>query len=167
MTRLKLEDLADEKPVRLTIEVSARLHRELLAYATTLNGGDAKGAPTPVARTKVRPPNSQVGPILPAQRETLMKSNTAGRVYEKAVDRVSAHEILSKRADQLAEAEARDEERAARDKEAAKSTRSRSTSTGTTRSRSTRSGSSRTTNRRPVTPSVQRVCRPCSMRWKA
>ena len=47
MTRLKLEDLADEKPVRLTVEVSARLHRELLAYATALNGGDAKGAPTP------------------------------------------------------------------------------------------------------------------------
>jgi hypothetical protein len=47
MTRLKLEDLADEKPVRLTVEVSARLHRELLAYATALNGSDAKGAPTP------------------------------------------------------------------------------------------------------------------------
>lgn len=47
MTRLKLEDLADEKPVRLTVEVSARLHRELLAYATALNGGDMKGAPAP------------------------------------------------------------------------------------------------------------------------
>ncbi|WP_019051856.1 DUF2274 domain-containing protein [Sphingobium xenophagum] len=47
MTRLKLADLADEKPVRLTVEVSARLHRELLAYATVLNGGDTKGAPTP------------------------------------------------------------------------------------------------------------------------
>lgn len=47
MTRLTLEDLADEKPVRLTIEVSARLHRELLDYATVLNEGDAKGAPTP------------------------------------------------------------------------------------------------------------------------
>ena len=47
MTRLKLEDLADEKPVRLSVEMSARLHRELLAYATALNGGDAKGAPTP------------------------------------------------------------------------------------------------------------------------
>ena len=34
MTRLKLEDLADEKPVRLTVEVSARLHREMVAYAT-------------------------------------------------------------------------------------------------------------------------------------
>lgn len=47
MTRLKLADLADEKPVRLKVEISARLHRELLAYAAVLNGGDAKGAPTP------------------------------------------------------------------------------------------------------------------------
>ncbi len=47
MTRLKLADLADEKAVRLTVEVSARLHRELLAYAAVLNGGDAKGAPQP------------------------------------------------------------------------------------------------------------------------
>lgn len=47
MTRLKLADLADEKPVRLTVEMSARLHRDLIAYAAALNGGDAKGAPAP------------------------------------------------------------------------------------------------------------------------
>jgi hypothetical protein len=47
MTRLKLSDIADEKPVRLSVEISARLHRDLLAYAAALNGGDAKGAPTP------------------------------------------------------------------------------------------------------------------------
>lgn len=47
MTRLKLSDLVDEKPVRLTVEIPARLHRQLLAYATALNGGDAKGAPLP------------------------------------------------------------------------------------------------------------------------
>jgi hypothetical protein len=47
MTRLKLSDLADEKPVRLTVAVSARLHREMLAYGAALNGGDAKGAPPP------------------------------------------------------------------------------------------------------------------------
>ena len=104
---------------------------------------DAKGAPTPVARTKVRAPNSQVGPILPAERAAVMKANTAGRAYEKAVDRVSAHEILSKRASQLAEAEAREEERAAREKEAARNTRSRAGGS-TARTRSSRS-SSRTT----------------------
>lgn len=47
MTRLKLSDLADEKPVRLAVDLPARLHRELLAYAVALNGGDANGAPPP------------------------------------------------------------------------------------------------------------------------
>lgn len=47
MTRLKLTDLADEKPVRLTIELPARLHRELLAYAAVLSSGEAKSAPAP------------------------------------------------------------------------------------------------------------------------
>jgi hypothetical protein len=47
MTRLKLSDLADEKPVRVTVEMSARLHRDLVAYGAALNGGDAKGAPPP------------------------------------------------------------------------------------------------------------------------
>jgi hypothetical protein len=46
MTRLKLADIADEKPVRLTLEMSARLHRDLTAYALAVNGGDPKGAPT-------------------------------------------------------------------------------------------------------------------------
>lgn len=46
MTRLKLTDLADEKPVRLTLELPARLHRDLAAYALAVNGGDPKGAPT-------------------------------------------------------------------------------------------------------------------------
>jgi hypothetical protein len=47
MTRLKLSDLADEKPVRVTVELPTKLHRELLAYAVALNGGEAKNAPPP------------------------------------------------------------------------------------------------------------------------
>lgn len=46
MTRLKLADIADEKPVRLTIELSARLHRALLSYGVAVNGGDSAGAPS-------------------------------------------------------------------------------------------------------------------------
>lgn len=46
MTRLKLADLNDEKPIRLTLEIPARLHRTLAAYAVAVNGEDPKGAPT-------------------------------------------------------------------------------------------------------------------------
>lgn len=47
MTRLSLADLADEKPVRMSVEISARLHRDLVVYATALNGGEAKNASAP------------------------------------------------------------------------------------------------------------------------
>ncbi|MFM9852518.1 MAG: DUF2274 domain-containing protein [Sphingomonadaceae bacterium] len=47
MTRLKLSDLADEKPLRITVELPARLHRELLAYAVALNDGETRSAPPP------------------------------------------------------------------------------------------------------------------------
>lgn len=45
MTRLKLADIADEKPVKMTVELPARLHRELLLYAAAINGGKLEGAP--------------------------------------------------------------------------------------------------------------------------
>jgi hypothetical protein len=36
MTRLKLAPLADEKPVRVSLELSASLYRQLSAYAAAL-----------------------------------------------------------------------------------------------------------------------------------
>ena len=36
MTKLKLGRIADERPVRLTIELPAAAHRELVAYADVL-----------------------------------------------------------------------------------------------------------------------------------
>src|SRR3546814_16517797 len=51
MTRLKLADLADEKPVRLTIELNDRLHSALAASAITRGGVEAKGAPPPERRS--------------------------------------------------------------------------------------------------------------------
>ena len=49
MTRLKLSDLTDGKPVKLTIEIPARLHRRLVEYGVVLNGGVSEGAPEPAA----------------------------------------------------------------------------------------------------------------------
>lgn len=47
MTRLKLSDVTDEKPVRLSVEIPARLHRRLIEYGILLNGGVPKDAPKP------------------------------------------------------------------------------------------------------------------------
>ncbi len=47
MTRLKLSDITDEKPVKLTIEIPAKLQSDLVAYGVILNGGATQGAPAP------------------------------------------------------------------------------------------------------------------------
>ncbi|WP_299008061.1 DUF2274 domain-containing protein [uncultured Caulobacter sp.] len=44
MTKLKLGPLADDRPVKLTVELPAAVHRDLTAYAAALaaeTGGDA------------------------------------------------------------------------------------------------------------------------------
>jgi len=61
---------------------------------------DDKGTPTPVERAWVCPPCSQIGPITPEQRQALIASSVVAGVYEKAVDRESAYEILKARAGQ-------------------------------------------------------------------
>ena len=59
---------------------------------------DARGMPTPVERTLIRPPQSRLGPLTPAERaEHMARSPLAGR-YDTAVDRESAHELLAARA---------------------------------------------------------------------
>jgi hypothetical protein len=55
---------------------------------------DAKGRPCETERVYVLPPGSQIGPITPQQRQALMQGSLVAGVYEKVVDRESAHEIL-------------------------------------------------------------------------
>ncbi len=61
---------------------------------------DDTGTPGIVERALVCPPHSQIGPITPDQRKQLIQSSVVAGVYEKAVDRESAFEILKSRAGQ-------------------------------------------------------------------
>ena len=64
---------------------------------------DAKGTPRVVQRTLIRPPASQIGPLTKVQRRQVMAASIVAGVYDKAVDRKSAYEILDARAAELAE----------------------------------------------------------------
>ncbi|MBX9832558.1 MAG: DUF853 domain-containing protein, partial [Burkholderiaceae bacterium] len=59
---------------------------------------DAKGRPSITERVFVLPPGSQLGPITPQQRQTLVANSLVAGVYEKVVDRESAYEKLKGRA---------------------------------------------------------------------
>lgn len=59
---------------------------------------DDKGQPTIVQKTLVRPPNSRVGPITDAELQAVMRASPVAGVYDEAIDRQSASEILEKRA---------------------------------------------------------------------
>jgi DNA helicase HerA-like ATPase len=65
---------------------------------------DAKGRPCVTERVYVLPPGSQIGPITPEQRRALINRSLVAGVYEKAVDNVSAHELLKQRVAAAAEA---------------------------------------------------------------
>ncbi len=60
---------------------------------------DKKGAPTPVERILVRPPESQIGPITDAERHALVSRSPLSGRYEEVVDRESAYERLKQRAE--------------------------------------------------------------------
>lgn len=55
---------------------------------------DAKGRPCETERVYVLPPGSQIGSITPQQRQALLQGSLVAGVYEKVVDRESAHELL-------------------------------------------------------------------------
>ena len=58
---------------------------------------DEKGRPSITERVFVLPPGSQLGPITPAQRLTLLQTSLVAGVYEKEVDRESAYEKIKGR----------------------------------------------------------------------
>lgn len=63
---------------------------------------DLDGAPQPVQRTLIRPPESRIGPLTKAERKAKLSDSPMAGKYDAGVDRESAYELLRERADKLA-----------------------------------------------------------------
>jgi DNA helicase HerA-like ATPase len=95
----------DQKAVKATADtMRANPGLDVASAITELGVGEAlvslldeKGRPSLTERVYVLPPSSQVGPITPPQRKTLVVDSIVAGVYEKAVDRESAFEALKGR----------------------------------------------------------------------
>jgi len=119
---------------------------------------DAKGAPTIVQRTLIRPPSSRMGPATEAERAAVQAQSPVVLKYDTAIDRESAYEILtgreaqaSKEKEALKKAEAAEAEAARARKEAAKAAAAARTQ-ATTRASTTRATAAprKTTRQTPV-----------------
>jgi hypothetical protein len=70
------------------------------AVVTVMN---ERGAPTPVAWTKLRAPESRIGPADQAAMEAQVQASPLRAKYAETVDRESAHEMLAKKLEAGAE----------------------------------------------------------------
>jgi hypothetical protein len=104
----------DQKAVRAAAETmrdnpsldEATVITELGVGEALVSFLDQKGRPGVVERAYIAPPQGQLGPITDAQRRQLINNSLVAGVYDKAVDRESAHEMLKARAEKAAEAAA-------------------------------------------------------------
>ena len=81
---------------------------------------DEKGAPTVTARTLIRPPASRLGPATDAERAAVLASSPVKGVYDTAIDRESAEEVLAARLAATDAASAQAAREAAEEKAAAR-----------------------------------------------
>jgi DNA helicase HerA-like ATPase len=77
-----------------------------------------KGAPSIVERTLIRPPSSRLGPCDDSVRRQALRMSPVAGLYDDAVDRESAFELLCQRAERRAAEQSEAEARAAKEKEA-------------------------------------------------
>jgi DNA helicase HerA-like ATPase len=97
----------DQKAVKATAETMRQnpgldigtAITELAVGEALISFLDAKGRPSVTERVYVIPPGSQIGPITPEQRQTLIAGSLVAGAYEKTVDRESAFEKLKGRAE--------------------------------------------------------------------
>jgi len=71
---------------------------------------DLKGAPGVVERTLICPPQSRMGPLSADERKDVISRSPFKGKYDTALDNESAYEVLTKRAEQLADQKAKAEE---------------------------------------------------------
>ena len=117
---------------------------------------DEKGAPTVVAQTKIRPPDSRLGPATDAERAAVMAASPVRGTYDTAINRESAEEVLKARRAQAARIEAETTSAAAEAKAAEKAARSAPAPTRE-RAASRPPASSRQTPMEALTKSVLRT----------
>jgi len=98
----------DQKAVKATaqtmrpnpeVDIEAAI-TELAVGEALISFLDEKGRPGITQRVYVIPPGSQIGPIEDTQRRSLLANSIVAGVYDKAVDRESAYEVLQARAAQ-------------------------------------------------------------------
>ncbi len=96
---------AEQKAAK-AVSMSFRENPDFDTYETLLNLGigealvsvlDEKGVPTIVKKTTILPPQSQMGPITDAERDSQIKGNLLYTRYHDFYDRDSAYEFLQRR----------------------------------------------------------------------
>uniref|UniRef100_UPI001E3869CF helicase HerA-like domain-containing protein n=1 Tax=Streptomyces flavofungini TaxID=68200 RepID=UPI001E3869CF len=94
----------DEKALKATVRTFPNSAYDLAETLTGIGTGEAvvtvlseKGAPTPVAVTRLRAPQSLMGPVAAADLERAVRESPLYGRYAEAVDRESAYERLSAR----------------------------------------------------------------------
>jgi DNA double-strand break repair helicase HerA and related ATPase len=140
----------DAKALRATVRTYPESQYDLEKTLTLLGIGEAivtvmsdRGAPTPVAWTRLRAPESSMAPSAPETFQSTLAASPLQAKYGTAVDRDSAQEMLATRLDEAASKRAADEA-ARRDAKDAKETAKKAPkSTGST------SGSRRTGDEQP------------------
>ncbi|MFE1845781.1 helicase HerA-like domain-containing protein [Streptomyces sp. NPDC014603] len=94
----------DQKALKATVRTFPDSDYDLEELLTGLGTGEAvvtvlseKGAPTPVAATRLRAPESRMGPVEEAELERRVRASALHARYAQAVDRESAYERLAAR----------------------------------------------------------------------
>jgi uncharacterized protein len=98
----------DQKAVKAAAQTFRQNPKlDVEAAITELGVGEAlvsflneKGQPNIVDRALIYPPQSQLPPLTPAERDSIIKQSSIFGHYEKVVDRESAYEMLKARAPQ-------------------------------------------------------------------